>query len=78
MKPGEVYLARFPFGDVPGMKLRPVLVADGDCGRGAGSLGGLHLLGSAVAAFAVGPHSRSLAAAVSDHQPEGAFGTAAS
>ncbi len=26
MKPGEIYLARFPFGDVPGMKLRPVLL----------------------------------------------------
>lgn len=25
MLPGEIYLARFPFGDVPGMKLRPVL-----------------------------------------------------
>jgi mRNA interferase MazF len=23
---GEIYLARFPFGDVPGMKLRPVLL----------------------------------------------------
>jgi len=26
MQPGEIYLARFPFGDKPGMKLRPVLV----------------------------------------------------
>jgi mRNA interferase MazF len=26
MYPGEIYLARFPFGDVPGMKLRPVLL----------------------------------------------------
>jgi mRNA interferase MazF len=26
MRPGEIYLAQFPFGDVPGMKLRPVLV----------------------------------------------------
>ena len=26
MRPGEVYLAQFPFGDVPGMKLRPVLL----------------------------------------------------
>jgi len=26
MQPGEIYLARFPFGDVPGMKLRPVLL----------------------------------------------------
>lgn len=25
MEPGEIYLANFPFGDVPGMKLRPVL-----------------------------------------------------
>jgi mRNA interferase MazF len=23
MRPGEIFLARFPFGDVPGMKLRP-------------------------------------------------------
>jgi len=26
MRPGEIYLAKFPFGDVPGMKLRPVLL----------------------------------------------------
>lgn len=26
MKPGELYLGQFPFGDVAGMKLRPVLV----------------------------------------------------
>jgi len=32
MKPGEIYLARFPFGDVPGMKLRPVLLLTGTIG----------------------------------------------
>jgi mRNA interferase MazF len=26
MQRGEIYLASFPFGDVPGMKLRPVLL----------------------------------------------------
>lgn len=26
MEPGEIYLAQFPFGDMPGMKLRPVLL----------------------------------------------------
>src|SRR5437879_5737854 len=26
MRPGEIYLAQFPFGDMPGMKLRPVLL----------------------------------------------------
>jgi mRNA interferase MazF len=26
MQPGEIYLAKFPFGDVPGMKIRPVLL----------------------------------------------------
>ena len=26
MRPGEIYLAQFPFGDVPGMKIRPVLL----------------------------------------------------
>lgn len=26
MRPGEIYIAQFPFGDVPGMKLRPVLL----------------------------------------------------
>ena len=26
MKTGEIYLGRFPFGDIAGMKLRPVLV----------------------------------------------------
>ena len=29
MRPGEIYLARFPFGDGPGMKLRPVLLLTG-------------------------------------------------
>jgi mRNA interferase MazF len=26
MRPGEIHLANFPFGDVAGMKLRPVLL----------------------------------------------------
>lgn len=26
MRPGEIYLANFPFGDMAGMKLRPVLL----------------------------------------------------
>jgi mRNA interferase MazF len=26
MRPGEIYLAKFPFDNVPGMKLRPVLL----------------------------------------------------
>ena len=26
MRPGEIYLAKFPFGDAPGMKFRPVLL----------------------------------------------------
>jgi hypothetical protein len=34
MQPGEIYLARFPFGDVPGMKLRPVLLLTGSIGPG--------------------------------------------
>lgn len=33
MQPGEIYLARFPFGDVPGMKLRPVLLLTGSIGH---------------------------------------------
>lgn len=32
MQAGEIYLARFPFGDVPGMKLRPVLLLAGTVG----------------------------------------------
>ena len=32
MRPGEIYLALFPFGDVPGMKLRPVLLLTGAVG----------------------------------------------
>ena len=32
MQPGEIYLAQFPFGDVPGMKLRPVLLLTGALG----------------------------------------------
>jgi mRNA interferase MazF len=32
MRRGEIYLAQFPFGDVPGMKLRPVLVLTGELG----------------------------------------------
>jgi mRNA interferase MazF len=33
MRPGEIYLAKFPFGDVPGMKLRPVLLLTAPLGR---------------------------------------------
>src|SRR5437867_12180238 len=32
MRPGEIYLAQFPFGEVPGMKLRPVLLLTGPLG----------------------------------------------
>ena len=32
MLPGDIYLAHFPFGDVPGMKLRPVLLLTGSIG----------------------------------------------
>src|SRR5690242_13282164 len=32
MRPGDIYLAQFPFGDVPGMKLRPVLLLTGALG----------------------------------------------
>ena len=32
MRPGEICLASFPFGDVAGMKLRPVLVLAGPTG----------------------------------------------
>lgn len=32
MAPGDIYLANFPFGDVPGMKLRPVLLLTGPLG----------------------------------------------
>src|SRR2546428_2448564 len=32
MRPGEIYLAQFPFGDIPGMKLRPVLLLTGPIG----------------------------------------------
>jgi len=32
MRPGEIYLASFPFGDAPGMKLRPVLLLTGPIG----------------------------------------------
>ena len=32
MQPGEIYLARFPFGHVLGMKLRPVLLLTGSLG----------------------------------------------
>lgn len=32
MRPDEIYLAQFPFGDVPGMKLRPVLLLTGPVG----------------------------------------------
>jgi hypothetical protein len=26
MRPAEIYLAKFPFGEAPGMKIRPVLL----------------------------------------------------
>ena len=33
MRPDEVYLASFPFGDTPGMKLRPLLLLTGPLGN---------------------------------------------
>jgi mRNA interferase MazF len=32
MRPGEIYLAKFPFGDAPGMEIRPVLLLTGPVG----------------------------------------------
>lgn len=32
MQRGEIHLAAFPYGDVPGMKLRPVLLLTGPVG----------------------------------------------
>src|SRR5713226_6799578 len=32
MSPGEIFVAQFPFGDVAGMKLRPVLLLTGPLG----------------------------------------------
>src|SRR5438128_7368678 len=32
MVPGEIYLANFPFGGLPGIKLRPVLLLTGPVG----------------------------------------------
>jgi mRNA interferase MazF len=32
MRPSEIFLAKFPFGDIPGMKLRPVLLLTGAIG----------------------------------------------
>src|SRR5438477_7372838 len=32
MRPGEIFLAQFPFGDLLGMKLRPVLLLTGPVG----------------------------------------------
>jgi len=32
MVAGEIYLANFPFGGSPGMKLRPVLLLTGEIG----------------------------------------------
>jgi hypothetical protein len=32
MAPGEIFLAQFPFGDAPGMKLRPVLILTNSLG----------------------------------------------
>jgi hypothetical protein len=34
MTPGEIHLAKFPYGDTPAMKLRPVLVLTGPIGVG--------------------------------------------
>jgi len=35
MKPGEICLGAFPFGDAPGMKVRPVLVLSSVTGPSA-------------------------------------------
>ena len=34
VQPGDILLAAFPYGDVPGMKLRPVLVLSDPIGAG--------------------------------------------
>ena len=38
MRPGEIYLAQFPFGDIPGMKIPPVLLFTGPVGSVPGVL----------------------------------------
>ncbi len=59
MRPGEIYLAHFPFGDVPGMKLRPVLLLTGERRVGSRSAGGLHFIGPPRATVAFRSHRRS-------------------
>ena len=44
MRPGEIYLAKFPFGDAPGMKLRPVLALTGPRWLSSRSFGSIHLI----------------------------------
>jgi mRNA interferase MazF len=40
MQRGDIYLAAFPFGDQPGMKLRPVLILTGLVGVGTEAIVG--------------------------------------
>jgi hypothetical protein len=47
MRPGETYLAEFPFGDIPGMKIRPVLLLTGPVGSVPEVLVRIHILGGA-------------------------------
>ena len=47
MRPGEIFLSRFPFGDMPGMKLCPVLLLTAPSGLSGGP-GRRHLIGDSL------------------------------
>src|SRR5664279_3216277 len=57
MRSGEIYLAQFPFGDVPGMKLRPVLLLTGAVGSCRKSWCYLNLIGHTKPTSSVGSRS---------------------
>jgi hypothetical protein len=69
MQPAEIYLAKFPFGDVPGMKIRPVLLLTDPVGGRSGDPGRLHILRHSLTAFALRRAPRSDSAGIPLHKP---------
>src|SRR6266478_5016219 len=73
MRPGDIFLAQFLFGDVPGMKLRPVLLLTGPIGTVPEVFGCLHLVRDPGAGAALRCITRSAQARIPVHRPENYF-----
>jgi hypothetical protein len=66
--PGEIHLAKFPFGDVPGMKIRPVLLLTDPLGAVPEILVA-YISSHTLTASALRPRSRSVKAGIPVNEP---------